>query len=67
MRELASTLDLPLRWAMRTDEMLRAFGEVSAVPTLLVFDRRGRAAGAYYGSTQELHEEADARLAELLR
>jgi thiol-disulfide isomerase/thioredoxin len=67
VRELASTLDLPLRWAMRTPDLLRAFGDVSAVPTLLVFDQRGQAAGAYYGSTRELHEEADARLAELMR
>jgi len=67
VRELASTLDLPLRWAMRTPDLLRAFGDVSAVPTLLVFDQRGQAAGVYYGSTRELHEEADARLAELMR
>ena len=67
VRELAATLGLPLRWAMRTPDMLRAFGDVSAVPTLLMFDQRGKAAGAYYGSTRQLHEEADARLAELLR
>ena len=47
--------------------MLRAFGDVGALPTLLVFDQRGKAAGAYYGSTRQLHEEADARLAELMR
>jgi thiol-disulfide isomerase/thioredoxin len=67
VRKLASELNLPLRWAMRTPALLRAFGDVSAVPTLLMFDRRGRAAGAFYGSTAHIHDEADAALAELLR
>jgi cytochrome c biogenesis protein CcmG, thiol:disulfide interchange protein DsbE len=67
VRKLASELNLPLRWAMRTPALLRAFGDVSAVPTLLMFDRQGRAAGAFYGSSVHIHEEADAALAKLLR
>lgn len=65
VRKLSESLKLPLRFGMRTPEMLRAFGDVSAVPTLLVFDREGRHAGAFYGSTQELHREADEKLAAL--
>ena len=67
VRKLASELKLPLRWAMRTPAVLRAFGDVSAVPTLLMFDRAGQAAGAFYGSTAHIHDEADAALAKLLR
>jgi thiol-disulfide isomerase/thioredoxin len=67
VRELASELGLPLRWAMGTPEMARAFGDVSAVPTLLVFDGQGRAAGAFYGAPPGLHAEAEARLAALLK
>ena len=67
VRKLAGTLNLPLRWAMRTPAVLRAFGDVSAVPTLLMFDQQGKNVGAYYGSTPQIHEEADARLASLLR
>ncbi len=67
VRTLASELNLPLRWAMRTPALLRAFGDVSAVPTLLMFDRQGKAAGAFYGSSAHIHEEADAALAKLLR
>ena len=67
VRNLAGTLELPLRWAMRTPAVLQAFGDVSAVPTLLMFDRQGKAAGAFYGSTPQIHEDADAVLEKLLR
>jgi thiol-disulfide isomerase/thioredoxin len=66
VRKLAAGLGLPFRWAMGTPEVGRAFGDVSAVPTLLVFDRQGRAAGAFYGAPPGLHAEAEARLAALL-
>jgi len=52
---------------MRTPAMLRAFGDVSALPTLLVFDRQGRTAGAFYGSTPTLHRDADAKIAALIK
>jgi thiol-disulfide isomerase/thioredoxin len=67
VRRLAAELKLPFRWVMRTPEILKAFGDVSAVPTLLVFDASGLQAGAYYGSTPKLHDEADAKIATLLR
>ena len=51
---------------MGTPELVRAFGDVSAVPTLLVFDREGRSAGAFYGAPPGLHAEAEAKLAHLL-
>jgi thiol-disulfide isomerase/thioredoxin len=67
VRTLAADLKLPLTWAMRTPALLRAFGDVSVVPTLLIFDGTGRNVGAYYGSTPALHAEADAKLAALVR
>jgi len=60
-------MKLPFRWAMRTPDILRAFGDVSAVPTLLVFDANGRNAAAFYGSTEKIHAEADAKLATLIK
>jgi cytochrome c biogenesis protein CcmG, thiol:disulfide interchange protein DsbE len=67
VRRLAGELNLPLRWAIGTPEVARAFGDVSAVPTLLLFDREGRAAGAFYGAPPGLHAEAEARVAAVLR
>ncbi|HEX7181161.1 MAG TPA: TlpA disulfide reductase family protein, partial [Thermoanaerobaculia bacterium] len=66
VRKLVKELELPLVWTMGTPELVRAFGDVSAVPTLLVFDREGRSAGAFYGAPPGLHAEAEAKLARLI-
>ena len=65
VRKLATELGLPLVWTMGTPELVRAFGDVSAVPTLLMFDAEGRAAGTFYGAPPGLHAEAEAKLAAL--
>lgn len=67
VRKLAKELNLPFVWTMGNPELVRAFGDVSAVPTLLVFDREGRAAGAFYGAPPGLHAEAEAKLAAVVK
>ncbi len=67
VRKLVGELDLPLTWAMSTPEVLQALGDVSAVPTLFLFDREGKSAGAFYGAPPTLHGEAEAKLAALLK
>lgn len=67
VRKLVGELGLPLHWAIGTPEIARAFGDVSAVPTLFLFDRDGRAAGAFYGTPPTLHTEAEAKIAALMR
>ena len=66
VRKLTKSLDLPLVWAMGSPEVARAFGDISAVPTLFLFDGTGRTAGAFYGAPPELHAQAEARVAALL-
>jgi thiol-disulfide isomerase/thioredoxin len=67
VRKLVAELHLPLTWVLGPPDLVRAFGDVSAVPTLLVFDREGKAAGAFYGAPPTLHAEAETKLAALLR
>lgn len=67
VKKLLAELGVPLRGAMAPPEVARAFGDVTSVPTLLLFDREGRAAAAYYGAPPGLHAEAEAKLAELLK
>jgi hypothetical protein len=52
---------------MGKPDVVRAFGDVSAVPTLLVFDQSGKAAGAFFGAPPTLHTDAESRLAALVR
>jgi thiol-disulfide isomerase/thioredoxin len=66
VRRLATELDVPVRWAMRSPAVLRAFGDVSAVPTLLVYGPDGRLAGAHYGATPTLHDEAETTITRAL-
>ena len=67
VRKLAAELALPVRWAMSTPDAARAFGDISAVPTLFVFDARGRTAATFFGAPPTLHDEAEAALGVLLR
>jgi thiol-disulfide isomerase/thioredoxin len=69
VRKLAGELATPklLTWVMGKPDIVRAFGDVSAVPTLLVFDRNGKAAGGFFGAPPTLHADAEAKLAALAR
>lgn len=66
VRKLTKSLDLPLVWAMGSPEVARSFGDISAVPTLFLFDTTGRTAGAFYGAPPELHQQAESKVATLL-
>ena len=67
VRRIVTQAGLPLRFALGTPELARAFGDITALPTLLLFDREGRSAGAFYGAPPGLHEGVEARLAGLLK
>jgi thiol-disulfide isomerase/thioredoxin len=67
VRRVASGTGAPLRWAMGTPDVARAFGDVSAMPTLLLFDAQGRRAGSFFGAPPGLHAEVEAKLEPLLK
>jgi thiol-disulfide isomerase/thioredoxin len=67
VKKLVGELNLPLTWVMGKPDLVRAFGDVSAVPTLLVFDQSGKAAGAFFGAPPTLHADAESKLAALVR
>ena len=66
VKALVAKLGLPLVWAVGTPERVRAFGDVSAVPTLLVYGRDGAGVGAFYGAPPDQHTKVEASLAGLL-
>jgi len=67
VKQLAAELKVPLRWGIRSPAMLAAFGDVSVVPTLLVFDTRGRLAGSHYGAPATLHKDVTGTIARALK
>jgi hypothetical protein len=46
-----------------TPDAARAFGDVSGVPTLLLFDRTGKSSAAFAGAPPDLHSRAETKLA----
>jgi thiol-disulfide isomerase/thioredoxin len=66
VKKIAAGLDLPVTWILGTPERVRAFGDVSAVPTLMLFDREGRGAATFFGAPPTLHADVEAKIDALL-
>ncbi|MFN7997243.1 MAG: TlpA disulfide reductase family protein [Bryobacteraceae bacterium] len=58
IRSLASSLSPDLRWAITDAATAQAFGDITAVPTMFLFDRSGKTARVLYGAPPDLHEQA---------
>ncbi len=67
VRSLASSLNPGIRWAIADATTARAFGDVVAVPTMLVFDRSGKMVRAVYGAPPELHQSLESTLDGLVK
>lgn len=65
VRKMAGGYSPAVRWAVGTPETAQLFGDVVAVPTLLVFDRGGRTAQVFYGAPADLHTKAEALIESL--
>ncbi len=66
VRKLSEQMNLPLRWAMGSPDLVRSFGDVTAVPTLFLFDREGKAVGSFFGAPPSLHADVEKKLLALL-
>ena len=55
--------------AQEAGVMLRAqaFGDITAVPTMFLFDKSGKTARVMYGAPPNLHQQAEKVLDELIR
>ena len=67
IRSTAGSLSPDLRWAITDAATARAFGDITSVPAMFLFDREGRAARVFYGAPPDLHEQAGKVLEELTR
>jgi len=67
VRATAGSLSPEIRWAISDAKTARAFGDIVAVPTMLLFDRSGKTARALYGAPPDLHEQAEKTLDVLVK
>lgn len=66
VREVAKRTGARATWALGSPEVVRAFGDVAAVPTLLVFGPDGRTAAVHYGAPPTLAKDLEDRVLALL-
>ena len=67
VRATAGSHSPEIRWAISDAKTARAFGDIVAVPTMLLFDRSGKTARALYGAPPDLHEQAEKTLDVLVK
>ena len=65
VRAMAAGLDQNLRWAIADAPAAQSFGDITAVPTLFLFDRSGKTAKVFYGAPPDLHEQIEKLLSRL--
>lgn len=57
VRKMADSFSHDLRWAIADAATAQAFGDITSVPTMFVFDRSGKSARVLYGAPPGLHED----------
>ena len=67
VRETAESLSPDLHWAIADAATANAFGDITSVPTMFLFDRSGRNARVLYGAPPDLHAQAEKSLDALMK
>ena len=66
VQKIVSGMQLPLHWAMGSPDLALQFGDLSAVPTLFLFDAQGQTREVFYGAPADLHARVERAIATLL-
>jgi thiol-disulfide isomerase/thioredoxin len=67
IRASVSSLSQDLHWAIADAPTAVAFGDITSVPTMFLFDRSGKTANVFYGAPPDLHEQAEKALDGLVK
>jgi thiol-disulfide isomerase/thioredoxin len=59
VRKVASEYAAPIRWTLGSPELGRAFGDITAVPSLFLFDPSGQLAESFFGAPPWLHDAVE--------
>jgi thiol-disulfide isomerase/thioredoxin len=63
----ANSLSPGLHWAITDAPTAQSFGDITAVPTLCLFDRSGKTSRVLYGAPPDLHDQVEKSLDSLLQ
>jgi thiol-disulfide isomerase/thioredoxin len=67
IRSTAESLSTGLHWAIADPATGLSFGDITAVPTLFLFDRSGKTSRILYGAPPDLHTQVEKTLDTLLK
>jgi thiol-disulfide isomerase/thioredoxin len=67
IRSAANSFSPDLHWAVTDAQTAEAFGDITAVPTMFLFDRTGKTARVFYGAPPDLHAQVGELLERLTR
>jgi thiol-disulfide isomerase/thioredoxin len=67
IRKLTKDLGVPLFWTIGTPDLVRSFGDIGAVPTLFLFDQKGKTVSSFFGAPPTLHASAEAKIKAIVR
>ena len=67
IRSTVATLSPDLHWAITDAPTAQAFGDITSVPTLFLFDQSGKSAKVLYGAPPDLHQQAEKTLDALMK
>jgi thiol-disulfide isomerase/thioredoxin len=67
IRSTVSSLSPDLHWAITDAPTAQSFGDITAVPTLFLFDRSGKTSRVLYGAPPDLHDQIEKTVDSLLQ
>lgn len=67
VRKLMASMNMPVQTIMASDELLKQFGDPNSLPTLFVFDQKGKTVSVFYGAPKDLHQKVNRVFASLLK
>ena len=67
IRSTVASLSPDLHWAITDAPTAQSFGDITAVPTLFLFDRSGKTSRILYGAPPDLHSQVEKSLDTLLK
>ena len=67
VRSMVGGLSPNLHWAVTDASMAQAFGDITSVPTMFLFDPTGKTAKVSYGAPPDLHEQIEQTLKDLTK
>jgi thiol-disulfide isomerase/thioredoxin len=67
IRSMVNSLSPDLHWAIADAPTATAFGDITSVPTMFLFDQSGKTVRVLYGAPPDLHDEAEKTLAQLVK